>query len=94
MNGNGTLTAALRVPVTPEFKQQLWALARQQRRSLSSMVRILLEEAVELEETLRPANPHRDEYEIALTTSQAVRLIKMGYELQAWEPTAEQLPMF
>ena len=86
MNGNGTLTAALRVPVTPEFKRQLQVLARKQRRSLSSAVRVLLEEAMELEETLTPADPRRSEYEIQLTVKQAARMVRQGYDIQVWEP--------
>ena len=94
MNGNGTLTAALRVPVTPEFKRQLKVLARKQRRSLASTIRVLLEEAMELEESLRLPEAARDEYEIVLTVSQAARLIKKGYDLQIWKsPQFTQLPL-
>lgn len=93
MNGNGTLTAALRVPVTPEFKRQLQVLARKQRRSLSSAVRVLLEEAMELEETLTPTDPERSEYEIHLTTRQAARLIRKGFDMQVWEPQYSQIPL-
>lgn len=90
MNGNGTLTAALRVPVTPEFKRRLQVLARKQRRSLSSAVRVLLEESMELEETLAPSDPRRSEYEIHLTVKQAARMIRKGYDIQIWEPQYTQ----
>ena len=90
MNGNGTLTAALRVPVTPEFKRQLKALARKQRRSLASTVRVLLEEAIELEESLAPPHTERSEYEIVLDGTQATRLARRGYDIQVWEPQYTQ----
>ena len=93
MNGNGTLTAALRVPVTPDFKKRLQILARKQRRSLSSAVRVLLEEAMELEEALSPANPRRSEYEIKLTTKQAAKMIRQGYDIQVWESQYTQMPL-
>ena len=91
MNGNGTLTAALRVPVTPEFKRQLQVLARRQRRSLSSAIRVLLEEAMELEEALTPTDPKRSEYEIKLTVKQAARMVRQGYDIQIWEPQYSQI---
>ena len=93
MNGNGKLTSALRVGITPRLKEQLRLLARQRHRSLSSMVRVLLEEAIELEEALRPTNPNREEYEITLSVKQAAQLIKKGYDLQIWEPQYSQIPL-
>lgn len=90
MNGNGTLTAQLRVGVSPELKRRLKALAWRQHRSLSSAIRVLLEEALELEESLTPADPERSEYEIELTVRQAVRLAKKGFNLQIWEPQYTQ----
>ena len=83
MNGNGTLTAALRVPVTPEFKRRLKTLALKQRRSLASTVRVLLEEAMELEEALMPPDPKQQEYEIELNTAEVARLLRKGYDLRA-----------
>lgn len=94
MNGNGTLTAALRLTITPELKKKLWVLARTQRRSLSSAVRVLLEEAMELEETLTPADPQRSEYEIHLTVRQAARMVRKGYDIQVWEPKVIQGTLF
>ena len=93
MNGNGTLTAALRVPVTPEFKIRLKTLARRQRRSLSSAVRVLLEEAMDLEESLTPSDPTKSEYEIHLTIKQATRLVKQGYDVQVWEHQYSQMAL-
>jgi len=93
MNGNGTLTAALSVGVSPELKERLKILARSQRRSLSSAIRVLLEESLELEEALAPADPRRSEYEIHLTTKQATRLVRKGYDLQVWEPQYSQLSL-
>jgi len=86
MNGNGTLTAALRVPVTPNFKRRLKILALKQRRSLASAIRVLLEEAMELEEALVPPDPERLEYEIKLDTAEAARLLRRGYDIRVWEP--------
>jgi hypothetical protein len=57
------------------------------------MVRVLLEEAVELEETLTPTELEKSEYEIILTITQAARLIRKGYNLQVWEPEYSQLPL-
>lgn len=93
MNGNGTLTAQLRVGVSPDLKQRLKMLARSQRRSLSSAVRLLLEEAMELEDSLTPVDPKRSEYEIILTVPQAARMVRQGYNLQVWEPQYTQLPL-
>lgn len=93
MNGNGTLTAQLRVGVSPELKRRLKVLARQQHRTLSSAVRVLLEESLELEVALTPTNPKRSEYEIKLTIKQAARLVKRGYDLQVWKPQLTQIPL-
>jgi hypothetical protein len=93
MNGNGTLTAQLRVGVSPELKRRLKALAIQQHRTLSGAVRVLLEEALELEDALTPSNPERSEYEISLTIKEATRLVKKGYDLQVWEPQYSQMSL-
>lgn len=92
-SGNGVSKAQLSVGVTPTLKLQLRLLARKQHRSLASMVRVLLEEAVELEETLRPTSPDKKEYEIILTSKQAARLIKKGHDLQVWEPQYSQMSL-
>lgn len=86
MNGNGRMTAQLSVGVPPELKYKLQILARRQHRTLASAVRVLLEEALDLEESFVPSNPQRSEYEAVLTTSQAARLTKRGYELRIWKP--------
>ncbi len=93
MNGDGTLTEQVRVAVAPGFKRRLKDLARKQRRSLSSAVRVLLEEAMELEDTLAPLDPHRVEYEIVLTVKQAAHFVRQGYDLQVWEPEYSQMPL-
>ena len=93
MNGNGTLTAQLRVGVSPDLKRRLKVLARQQHRTLSGAVRVLLEEAMELENALTPSNPERSEYEVSLTIKEATRLVKKGYDLQIWEPQFTQMSL-
>jgi len=93
MNGNGTLTSQLRVGVSLELKRRLKALALRQRRTLSNMVRILLEEALDLEESLRPEEPERFEYEIELSLKDAARLVKRCYELKIWETSPTQIPL-
>lgn len=89
MNSNGKFTAALNINMTQELKQRLWAEARRQRRNLSSMVRVFLEEALDLEETITP--PEEDEYEVTLTRKQATRLLKRGYRVTLAD--AEQLAL-
>lgn len=69
----------LNVSVSGDLKQRLWAEARRQRRNLSSLVRVLLEEALSLEEALAPVE--HDEYEVLLTRKQASLLTKRGYPL-------------
>jgi hypothetical protein len=91
MNPNGRMTEQLSIGVSFDLKERLKNLALTQHRSLAGTVRVLLEEAMELEDTLRPSNPDRSEYEIRLTTKQAARLVKKGYIVQAWEPQYTQL---
>lgn len=89
MNSNGKFTAPLNINVTPDLKKRLWAEARRQRRNLSSMVRVFLEEAMDLEETL--ALPELDEYEATLTHKQAAKLQRRGYRVEL--ANAEQLSL-
>lgn len=93
MNGNGRMTAQLSVGVSSELKRKLQILARRQHRTLAGAVRVLLEEAMELEESLAPTDPKREEFEMNLTMTQAARLVRRGYNLQVWEPTPTQLPL-
>ena len=88
MNNNGN-TTNLNVSVSPRLKQRLWAEARRQRRNLSSMVRVFLEEALDLEETITP--PEEDEYEAVLTRKQAAKLLRCGYQVVLAD--AEQLAL-
>ena len=68
--------------VPAELKKRLKYAARQQRRSLSSMLRVILEEALEF----YPAPQtilERSEYDIWLTTKEAAVLVKQGFNVQA-----------
>lgn len=73
------LTAHLQVAVSPELRERLEKEARRRRRSLSGLVRVLLEQALRISE-IAP-DPVRDEYEIRLNSSEASRLMRRGYEL-------------
>ena len=72
------LTADIRVAVQPELRERLEREAQRNRRSLSSMTRVLLERALYISE--RTPGPLRGEYEISLTTTELTRLEKRGYE--------------
>lgn len=87
MNNNGNTN--LNIGVSKHLKQRLRVEARRQRRNLSSMVRVFLEEALDLEETITP--PEEDEYEATLTRKQAARLLKRGYRVTLVD--AEQLAL-
>lgn len=93
MNSNGRMTAQLSVGVPFKLKERLKGLALRQHRSLAGTIRLLLEEAMELEDSLTPADPKRSEYEIILTVEQSARLIRKGYDLQVWEHQCTQLPL-
>lgn len=73
------LTAHLQVAVPPELRARLEAEAQRRRRSLSSLIRVLLEQALRISE--RAPDPVRDEYEIRLNPAEASRLSRRGYEL-------------
>lgn len=73
------LTAHLQVAVPPELRERLKMEAFRRRRSLSGLVRILLEQALLISE--RAPDPVRDEYEIRLNPTEASRLTRRGYEL-------------
>lgn len=88
MNNNGN-TTNLNVSVSPRLKQRLWAEAKRQRRNLSSMVRVFLEEALDLEETITPFG--EEEYEAVLTHKQAAGLLKRGFLVTLAD--AEQLAL-
>ena len=92
-NGNGRMAEQPSLGVHSELKGKLRILARSQHRTLASMVRVLLEEAIELEEAIRPQDSPREEYDITLTIKQAALLIKKGYDLQVWEPRYSQIPL-
>ena len=88
MNNNGSTSLNVSVPI--HLKQRLWAEARRQRRNLSSMVRVFLEEALDLEETITP--PEEDEYEATLTRKQAAHLLKRGYRVTLVDADQLTLP--
>lgn len=77
MNSNGN--TSLNISVPKHLKQRLRLEAQRQRRNLSSLVRVFLEEALDLEETITPSE--EDEYEATLTHKQAARLLKRGYHV-------------
>ena len=87
MNSNGN--TSLNISMPKHLKERLRVAARRQRRNLSSMVRVFLEEALDLEETITP--PEEDEYEATLTRKQAARLLKRGYRVTLID--AEQLAL-
>lgn len=78
------LTARLDILLPPSLRRRLEAEAVRQRRSLSSTVRVLLEEALELTEGIGPLP--RQEYEALLVPQQAAHLRELGYELVDLEP--------
>ena len=65
-----------------ELKKRLKYAARQQRRSLSNMLRVILEEALEFYPAPQ-AILERSEYDIWLTVAEAASLVKQGYNVQA-----------
>lgn len=73
------LTAHLQVAVPPALRERLEREAQRRRRSLSSLIRVLLEQALRISE--RTPDPVRDEYEIRLSPVEAGRLTRRGYEL-------------
>ena len=79
----------MNVSVPWSLKQRLRTEARRQRRNLSSLVRVLLEESLLLEEALAPTE--QNEYEVVLTHKQASLLTKRGYQLIL--ASAEQLAL-
>ena len=73
------LTAQIRIAVPPGLRERLEIEASRRRRSLSSLIRVLLEQALRISEGT--PDPIRDEYEIRLNPVEALRLTKRGYEL-------------
>lgn len=73
------LTAHLQVAVPPKLRERLEKEAQRRRRSLSSLTRVLLEQALRISE--EAPDPIRGEYQIRLNPTEVSRLTRRGYEL-------------
>ena len=72
-------TADIRVAIPPTLRERLEVEAHRQRRTLSGLIRVLLEQSLCTFEAT--PDPIRSEYEIKLTTAEFARLKKRGYGL-------------
>ena len=77
------MTADIRVAVTPDLRARLEKEALRHRRSLSNLVRVLLEQALHASEGT--PDPLRSEYDIRLTPKEVAHLEGRGYGLTADE---------
>lgn len=78
--------AQLRASITPDLKRRLRVEALKQRRSDSSLVRLLLEDSL-------PHIPKGTEFEIELSKREAATLTRQGYCLKPILLSGTQLPL-
>jgi len=84
-------SARLNVVVTEELKRKLQEEAHRRRRTVSSTVRVLLEEALRISNT--SDDLERVAYEVELSPEQVARLTRLGYELAPLPDKYTQLPL-
>jgi len=72
-------TARIEAAITPQLRERLRKEALRRHYNLSKTIRTLLAEALDFSEATLPSSVPPREYEIRLTDSEALRLIRLGY---------------